>query len=173
MPDHDENSTAIVNSTAAQRLTASMRSRPFSDGATASTGAEQRSELFTKLLSPGPSEEITAAWISKELLRGLLSCTARGGLRYEIRIALYRFCKFCAACPILEVTALARTVETWHGPIIRAIETGLTNARSEGYNRIVKHVGRIAFGLRNPDNQRRRVWWACTCRSRRSTPSRH
>ena len=94
-------------------------------------------------------------------------------MRYEIRAALYRFCKFYAACPIPEVTAPARTVETWQEPIIRAIETGLTNARSEGYNRIVKHVGRIAFGFRNPGNQRRRVRWACTRRSRRSTPSRH
>ena len=47
------------------------------------------------------------------------------------------------------------------------------NARTEGYNRIVKHVGRIAFGFRNPDNQRRRVRWACTRRSRQVTPSRH
>lgn len=134
---------------------------------------EQRTELFTKLLTADPSEEIAAAWIAKELLRDLLACTARGGLRYEIRAALYRFYKFCAACPIPEVTALARTVETWQDPIIRAVRTGLTNARSEGYNRIVKHVGRIAFGFRNPENQRRRVRWACTRRSRRSAPSRH
>ena len=33
-------------------------------------------------------------------------------------------------------------------------------------------VGRIAFGFRNPDNQRRRVRWACTRRSRQVTPSR-
>lgn len=61
---------------------------------------EQRTELFTKLLTADPSEEIAAAWIAKELLRDLLACTARGGLRYEIRAALYRFYKFCAACPI-------------------------------------------------------------------------
>ena len=134
--------------------------------------AEQRTELFTKLLAADPSEEIAAAWIAKELLRDLLACPARGGLRHEIRAALYRFYKFCAACSVPEVTALARTVETWQDPIVRAIQTGLSNARSEGYNRIVKHVGRIAFGFRNPDNQRRRVRWACTRRSRRSTPSR-
>jgi transposase len=37
--------------------------------------------------------------------------------------------------------------------MILAIITGLSNARSEAYNRIVKHVGRIAFGFRNPDNR--------------------
>ena len=41
--------------------------------------------------------------------------------------------------------------------MILAIETGLSNARSEGYNRIGKHVERIAFGFRTPENQRRRV----------------
>jgi transposase len=36
--------------------------------------------------------------------------------------------------------------------MIFAITIGLNNAHSEGYNRIVKHVGPIAFGFRNPDN---------------------
>jgi|SRR5665647_1285835 hypothetical protein len=45
-----------------------------------------------------------------------------------------------------------------------------SNARCEGYNRIVKHVGRIAFGFRTPANQRRRVRWACTRQSRQAPP---
>ena len=69
--------------------------------------------------------------------------------------------------------SFARTIENWQEPIIAAVHTGLTNARTEGYNRIVKHVGRIAFGFRNPNNQRRRVRWAYTRRSRQVTPSRH
>ena len=112
-------------------------------------------------------------WIAKELLRELLSCAQRGGLRFEIHTALDRFYRFCAGCKVPEVISFARTIETWQGPIIAALQTGLTNARTEGYNRIVKHVGRIAFGFRNPDNQRRRVRWACTRRSRQVTPSRH
>ena len=134
---------------------------------------EQRSTLFSKLLTADPAEDIAAAWIAKELLRELLSCADRGGLRYEIHAALDRFYRFCAACKVPEVLAFARTIETWQAPIIAAVQTGLTNARTEGYNRIVKHVGRIAFGFRNPDNQRRRVRWACTRRSRQVTPSRH
>lgn len=57
--------------------------------------------------------------------------------------------------------------------MIRSITTGLSNARSEGYNRIVKHIGRIAFGFWTPENQRRRVRWACTRQSRRAASSRH
>lgn len=52
--------------------------------------------------------------------------------------------------------------------MILAIQTALSNARSEGFNRIVKHVGRIAFGFRTPENQRRRVRWARTRQSRRA-----
>ena len=134
---------------------------------------EQRATLFAKLLSADPREDIAAAWIAKEFLRDLLSCAERGGLRYEITAALYRFYRFCASCSVPEILRFARTIEAWQDPIIAALQTGLSNARTEGYNRIVKHVGRIAFGFRNPDNQRRRVRWACTRRSRQVTPSRH
>ena len=85
--------------------------------------------------------------------------------------ALYRFYAFCAATSVPEIHDLAETIETWQAPMMLAITTGLSNARSEGHNRIVKHIGRIAFGFRNPDNQRRPVRWACTRQTRR-VPSR-
>ena len=50
----------------------------------------------------------------------------------------------------------------------RALLTGISNGRTEGYNRIVKHVGRIAFGFRNTENQKRRIRFACTRASRRA-----
>ena len=53
------------------------------------------------------------------------------------------------------------------------LQTGLANVRAEGYSRIVKHVGRIAFGFRNPDNQPRRVEWACPADARQVTPTRN
>ncbi|MDQ1320957.1 MAG: transposase, partial [Actinomycetota bacterium] len=40
-------------------------------------------------------------------------------------------------CKVPEVIRFARTIETWQAPIIAALQTGLTNARTEGYNRIV------------------------------------
>lgn len=132
---------------------------------------EQRTKLFEKLTSADPNGDIAAAWITKELLRDMLACTGRGALPYQIRDALYRFYAFCAACRVPEIHQLAETIEIWQAPMILAIETGLSNARSEGYNRIVKHVGRIAFGFRTPENQRRRVRWACTRQSRRAPSS--
>lgn len=132
---------------------------------------EQRHALFDKLTSADPNGDLAAAWIAKELLRDVLACTDRGGLRHEIRNALYRFYEFCAACSVPEIAAFANTIAKWQDPMVLAVETGLSNARSEGYNRIVKHVGRIAFGFRNPENQRRRVRWACTRQSRRASSS--
>ena len=132
---------------------------------------EQRHHLFERLTSADPNGDIAAAWIAKELLRDVLACTARGGLRYEISTALYAFYTFCAACSVPEIGQLAQTISNWQEPMILAIQTGLSNARSEGFNRIVKHVGRIAFGFRTPENQRRRVRWACTRQSRRAPSS--
>jgi transposase len=132
---------------------------------------EQRPKLFEKLTSADPHGDIAAAWIARELLRDVLSCTDRGGLRYEIRAALHRFYMFCAACRVPEIGKLAVTISAWQEPMIIVITTGLSNARSEGYNRIVGHVGRIAFGFRTPENQRRRVRWTCTRQSRRASSS--
>ena len=128
--------------------------------------AEQRQTLIDKLHAADENGDLLAAWITKELLRNVLACTATGGLWYEISAALHEFFAFCAACSVPEIRRLAETIERWQQPIIAAITTGLSNARSEGYNRIVKHVGRIAFGFRSPDNQRRRVRWACTRQTR-------
>ncbi|MHA6792285.1 transposase [Pseudonocardia bannensis] len=47
------------------------------------------------------------------------------------------------------------------------LTTGLTNARTEGTNRLIKQVKRAACGFRNRDNYRRRVRSHCTRRTRR------
>ena len=82
---------------------------------------EQRTTLFDRLTSADPNGDIAAAWIAKELLRDVLACTARGGLRYEISRALYEFYAFCAACSVPEIATLAETISTWQEPMILAI----------------------------------------------------
>ena len=42
------------------------------------------------------------------------------------------------------------------------LSTALTNARTEGTNRLIKQVKRAACGFRNRDNYRRRVRLHCT-----------
>jgi transposase len=72
---------------------------------------------------------------------------------------------------IPEITRLAQTVEDWWPEIEAFCRTGITNAKTEGTNRLIKDVGRRACGFRNPDNQRRRVRYFCTRQLRRSTAS--
>ena len=51
----------------------------------------------------------------------------------------------------------------------RVLHTGLTNARTEGLNRLVKQVKRVACGFRNTENSRRRIRFHCTRAQRAST----
>ncbi|MFG1840254.1 transposase [Micromonospora sp. NPDC049175] len=46
---------------------------------------------------------------------------------------------------------------TWWPHILAFIRTGITNAGSEGTNRVIKTVARDAFGFRNPVEQRLRT----------------
>ena len=64
---------------------------------------------------------------------------------------------------------LAATVDTWWPEINPFVTTGITNARTEGYNRLVKQVKRAACGFRNPCNSTRRIRFHCTRRQRAAT----
>jgi hypothetical protein len=68
---------------------------------------------------------------------------------------------------IPELLSLARTISRWEDQIICAVLTGITNATSESLNRLAKLEARLAYGFRNPANQRRRVRIACTRGTRR------
>ena len=61
---------------------------------------------------------------------------------------------------------LANTVSTWWPQILAAITTGVTNAASEGINRLIKTDARSAFGYRNATKQRLRARCATTRRAR-------
>ena len=61
---------------------------------------------------------------------------------------------------------LAGTVSTWWPQILAAITTGVTNAGSEGTNRMIKADARCSFGYRNRANQRVRARATTTCRAR-------
>ena len=114
-----------------------------------------------------PTGQILTAWIAKEELRALCATAARGGHPGEIRDRLHAFYSWCADAQIPELTTLAETIETWWPAIEVFLTTGLTNARTEGTNRLIKQVKRAACGFRNRENYRRRVRLHCTRRTRR------
>src|SRR5690348_6092271 len=114
-----------------------------------------------------PTGQILTAWIAKEELRALCALAARGGDAAEILRQLWTFYSWCADARIPELTTLAETIETWWPAVLVFLQTGLTNARTEGTNRLIKQVKRTACGFRNRTNYRRRVRLHCTRRARR------
>jgi transposase len=121
----------------------------------------QFNRMWEEILTQEATGELLATWIAKEELRYLLSLARQRAPRSEISNRLFAFYDWCARADVPEVTTLARTIEAWWPQILAFIDTGITNARTEATNRMVKDAARIAFGFRNLENQRRRVRLHC------------
>ena len=114
--------------------------------------------LTTVLTTDDPSGQLSAAWAVKELLRQLLQ--AHGPTRYSRHETAHRRTRFLSACVVAdmpETTRLATTIERWWPEIEGFLELGVTNARTEGHNRVIKQVKRVACGFRNQANYERRI----------------
>jgi transposase len=109
---------------------------------------------------------ILAAWNAKEDLLDLLATARTQPDREHVHRLLRRFYTRCAGSDLPELHRLATTVETWWPQIQAFLTTGITNAGSEGTNRVIKTVARDAYGFRNPENQRLRTRTATTRRHR-------
>ncbi|MEV6817010.1 ISL3 family transposase, partial [Micromonospora sp. NPDC051296] len=109
---------------------------------------------------------ILAAWNAKEDLLDLLALARTDPDRERVAVLLKRFYRRCANANLPELHRLATTIETWWPQILTFIRTGITNAGSEGTNRVIKTVARDAYGFRNPINQRLRTRCATTRRTR-------
>jgi transposase len=137
---------------------------------------EKFSKIIETLDADGHSQQIALAWIAKEKLRAALNLRARvTGSRpceRQVRDRLFAFYDWCAQSEdVPELATLAGTVSRWEDEIVTAVLTGVTNAASESLNRLAKLEARMAYGFRNPENQRRRVRIACTRGTRRQSPT--
>jgi transposase len=117
-------------------------------------------------------KQIYAGRQAKELLRDLLRLAPTRAHttpdRTAISAARHRFHAHVADHAHLpELVTLAETVEQWWDGIEAYLTTGITNAASEGNNRLIKLEARNAFGFRNRENQRLRSRCATTRRGRR------
>jgi transposase len=56
-----------------------------------------------------------------------------------------------------EATRLAETIQTWWPAILVALTEDASNARTEGFNRIIKQTKRVGCGYRNMINYQRRI----------------
>jgi transposase len=110
--------------------------------------------------------DLLVAWNAKEDLLDLLALARTNPNREHIARLLYRFYRRCAVSGLAELERLAATIETWWPKILAFIHSGVTNAGSEGTNRVIKTIARDAYGFRNPHNQRLRTRCATTRRAR-------
>jgi transposase len=116
---------------------------------------------------------ILVGWDAKELLRDAIRLrepiSGRAPDADEVERAMDAFLAFCHTHRwITEIATLARTVKTWRKEIICGVVSGVSNAKSEGINRIIKDEQGKACGFRNRGNQERRNRIASTRSARRS-----
>lgn len=117
-------------------------------------------------LPTGIGTPILTAWNAKEDLLDLLALARTHPDRTAIWARLSRFYERCGASGQPELERLAGTVSAWWPEILTFIQTGITNAGSEGTNRVIKTVARDAYGFRNPVSQRLRTRCATTRKGR-------
>jgi transposase len=115
--------------------------------------AKQWQRLNATLERCDPTGEIGAAWGVKERLRMLLAESEPSTIRW--RLADFYDAAIDAQLP--EATRLARTIETWWPAVLIALTEDVSNARTEGFNRIIKQVKRVGCGYRNMINYQRRI----------------
>ena len=83
--------------------------------------------------------------------------------KYEkpAREALLKLIERARASAQEPLSRLAGTLERWFEPIVRYIRHRYTNGLREGFNNKIKLIQRMAYGLRNERNRRRRILARC------------
>src|SRR5512135_622741 len=105
------------------------------------------------IFAADPTQELAAAWGVKELLRQLLAAPSA----HDARHRLARFYQAALTADMPEPTRLAETISTWWPEIEAFLRLRVTNARTEGGNRVIKQLKRVGCGYRNQGNYERRI----------------
>jgi transposase len=121
------------------------------------TGAEHLSakqwQRLWRSFDADPTKEVQAAWAVKERLRLLLTESEPS----RIRRRLADFYQAAVDAQLPEATRLAGTIQAWWPAVLTALTHDVTNARTEGFNRIIKQTKRVGCGYRNINNYQRRI----------------
>jgi transposase len=107
-----------------------------------------------------PEGELCWTWAAKEYLTRIYDTAIN---RAHARRQLLSWYCWVADHPVPELVTLATTISSWENEFLNYFDTRATNGRTEGVNRLIKHVKRFGFGYRNTDNYRLRVLYRC-CR---------
>jgi transposase len=93
--------------------------------------------MWEQITAHEPAGQLLAAWIANEEPRFLLALAYQGATRSQISNRLFAFYDWCVRADVPEVTTLAQTIEARWPQILAFIDTGITNAATEGVNRLV------------------------------------
>jgi transposase len=106
-----------------------------------------------------PQGELCHTWAAKEYLTSIYDTAVDRA--HAHRQLLWWYC-WVADHPVPELVTLATTISAWENEFLNYFDTRATNGRTEGVNRLIKHVKRTGFGYRNTDNYRLRILYRCT-----------
>ncbi|NCN95843.1 MAG: ISL3 family transposase, partial [Bdellovibrionales bacterium] len=97
--------------------------------------------------------ELKEVYAFKESLHALYRCRGFNRAQRSLQIMVDRM----ALSKLPEIQRLRKTLIKWKVEILNYFKTGITNARTEGFNNIAKLLKRKAFGFRNFQNYRLKV----------------
>lgn len=102
--------------------------------------------------------EMKELYSAKEALHGFYRIKGHVKASHALTAMTDRF----AESQLPEIKTLRRTLIKWREEILNYFKTGITNARTEGFNNKAKLVKRRGYGYRNFNNYRLRVLNACS-----------
>ena len=102
--------------------------------------------------------ELLYAWAAKEHLADIYNQCHNAA---HARRRLSWWYGFIAEHPVPELVRLATTISAWEDEFLAYFATKATNGRTEGTNRIIKHIKRLGFGFTNTENYRLRILYRC------------
>jgi len=99
----------------------------------------------------------------REMLNWVQELRAWFDRKYDkpAREALLKLIEWAKASAQEPLRRLAGTLERWFEPIVRYIRHRYTNGLTEGFNNKIKLIQRMAYGLRNERNRRKRILACC------------
>ena len=102
--------------------------------------------------------ELAEIYYAKEWMHKLYRCR---GKKWAGK-SLTKLTDLLALSKVKELKTLRRTLMKWREEILNYFENRITNARTEGYNRVAKLLQRRSYGLRSFKNYRLRLLDACS-----------
>ena len=89
------------------------------------------------------------AWGARQYLSEIYTTATNRAHAHRMLVWWYGY---VAAHPVAELVTAANTISAWENEILNYFDHRITNGRTEGRNRTIKHVKRVGYGYRSTPN---------------------